>query len=262
MSQIFLPFMDGCEDEIFSKLKKEVDEVCHQIAEKYNVFDSKGRPKKSFILDVLARNFCPYCIIKELTQMRRDEDVDAIYKEGHNLTLNLLIEALRYGLNSSGVSAVVEGEVKGEYGRADIVVRACKQGILIELGNLAIIVEVKTGMSISLAQILKYAMERPQSIIVVWRVKLRQVFIIDMKSHSRLLLAFMFAIVSRGKAVLSYPFGRCCHNNENISEGTKEGGMENPQQYIDELFYSLPKTLPEIVEAVIGLIKARLSPEE
>ncbi|MEM0489510.1 MAG: hypothetical protein QW707_10005 [Candidatus Bathyarchaeia archaeon] len=111
MSQIFLPFMDGCEDEIFSKLKKEVDEVCHQIAEKYNVFDSKGRPKKSFILDVLARNFCPYCIIKELTQMRRDEDVDAIYREGHNLTLNLLIEALRYGLNSSGVSAVVEAEV-------------------------------------------------------------------------------------------------------------------------------------------------------
>ena len=254
-----LPFMNGCGSDAYSRLREEIDEVCRGIAEKYHVFDSRGRPKKSFILDVLARNFCPCCAVRELTQMRVDDEPDALYREGHSLAINLLIEALRYGLSGSNICAVVEGEVRGEYGRTDVIVRVARHGIVIELGDLVIIVEVKTGASISLAQILKYAIERPRSAIVVWRARLRQVFVVDMESYRPLLLAFMFAMASRGRTILNGSFSECCHNNENAGERARNGGMESPQQYIDELFSAMPSTLPKVIEAVTNLIKGKLS---
>ena len=261
MSQITLPFIQPSSDEneLFSLLKNEIDDVCLKIAEKYCLFDGKGRPKKSFVLDLLAKNFCPSCIIRELTQMRRDEGVDALYREGHSLAVGLLVEALRYWLGESGINARVEGEVSGEFGRPDIVVRVINQGILVELGDLTPIIELKTGLSVSLAQILKYAIERPRSIIVVWRIRMRQIITLDIRKHMRLLLAFMFSIISWGQAVLSCgESAKCSHNSSRETMG-RSNSIENPQEYLDGLFTALEEALPQVVGVVADIIRGEIA---
>jgi hypothetical protein len=240
-----------CGEESLGRLRSELDRVCEEIAEKFNLFDARGRPKKSFIVDALMRNICPACAFKALTQPREDDDVDALYREGHGLALNILVEMLRYELKRNGLNAVVEGESSGDYGRLDVIIRLISQGIMLEFKDAAIIIELKTGVSVSLIQLLKYGIENPDSIIAVWRIRMKQFFIIDMRKHRQILLAIMFAAINRGLAILSGTATECHHNNRNSQN--KASRVENPQQLLDELFTSITNDLPSIVDAILRL---------
>ena len=249
-ANMFFPGEMDNSDETLSWLRSELDRICEEIAKKFNLFDARGRPKKSFIVDTLMRNICPACAIKQLTQPCED-DVDMLYREGHGLALNIFVEILRYELKRNGLNALVEGEVAGDYGRLDVIIRLINQGIMLEFKDAAIIIELKTGISISLIQLLRYGMEYPNSIIVVWRIRMKQFFMIDMRRHGRILFAIMFAALNRGLAILNGAFTECHHNyrgNQN-----KASRMENPQQLIDELFSSLSSDLPSVLRMILRL---------
>jgi hypothetical protein len=250
-ADIFFPGEVDCSDETLSRLRSELDRVCEEIAKKFNLFDARGRPKKSFIVDTLMRNICPACAIKQLTQLHEEDNIDALYREGHGLALNIFVETLRYELKRNGLNAVVEGEVAGDYGRLDVIIRLVNQGIMLEFKDASIIIELKTGASISLIQLLRYGMEYPNSIIVVWRIRMKQFFMIDMRRHGRILFAIMFAALNRGLAILNGAFTECHHNNR--GNQNKASRMENPQQLVDELFSSLSSDLPSVLEMILRL---------
>ena len=229
----------------YRHLKAWLDDVCVRVATKFGLFDRNGRPRKAPVLDALLRHSCLGCIVKDLTQLRGGE-VDALYRENHRLAVNLLIERLRARLSAGGGSAV-EGEVSGEYGRVDVLIKPLSCGILIELGDFQIVVEVKTGRGLSYAQILRYLIERPHAVIVVWRVSMRQVLIIRGREHLGLTLACMDMAIRRGLALLNNEVRECSHKR---SRG--EYRLENPQETFEKFTASLVEGLPAVVDAVLN----------
>jgi len=242
------------DENLLDNLKAELDKICEEIAAQYNLVDRNGRAKKALIIDALVNNPCLSCALKELLHTSNDE-VDALYRENHSLALNILVEALRYRLSLEGLSAIVEGELPGEYGRVDVLIKIVRQGVLIRLRDLVIIVELKTGLSMSLTQLFRYALEYSHSLIVVWRVRVRQLFTLDMAKHGRILLAYIFTIVNRGRALLDGKFMECKHGGD---KGTRNSRIEDPQQVLDEFLEALADTLPEATAKIVQLIKEKM----
>ena len=238
-------FPAGCnaKDDLLSYLRSMLDEVCGKIAEKFAVYDRAGRPRKAFILDVLTRYTCPCCAVKALTQMRRPE-VDSIFKECHNLAVTLLIQALR---NMSKSCFAVDGEFSCEYGRLDVLVRRLNGGLLqVQAGGKELIVEIKTNMGVSMKQALRYLMEKPEATAIVWRVRKRQILVIDGKKHRALIAIYIAAALQQGLTVLNGDFTPCNHNL--MAEPFE---LKNPQSFLDDFLTCLTDGLPKIVDMVL-----------
>ena len=237
-------------NEIFEYLRGWLDEVCSSIAEKYGLYDSHGRPRKAFVLDTLLKYSCYGCINKVFTQPRKTDSIDKLFLQNHKLAVNLLVEQLRHHLKSAGFK--VEEEVRGEYGRVDVIVKPTSTGVIVEIGNtIEILIEVKTGASFTYAQLFRYLIERPNAVIVVWRVTQRQLFILNGRRLRGLLLMVMQAALNRGFAILNGEIEPCSHNPVNA----KPYRIENAQEIVDEFLSSLTKTLPTVVDAVLNVIR-------
>jgi len=178
-----------------------------------------------------------------------------LFVQNHKLAVNLLVEELRRSLKKAGLKSNVEEEVKGVYGRPDIVVRATATGIIIEVAKtLEILVEVKTGAGFTYAQIFRYFIERPSAVLVLWRVTRRQIVVIDGEKIRGLLLMVMEAALNRGTAILNGEYKECKHNpvrNEPYI-------IEDAQGLVDDFLSALAETIPSIVETVLGIIRSRL----
>jgi len=87
------------DDEIFEYLRGCLDEVCGEVPEKYGLYDSKGRPRRAFVLYTLIKYACRGCIVKVLTQLRRADSVDMLFVQNYRLAVNLLVEQLRSRLD-------------------------------------------------------------------------------------------------------------------------------------------------------------------
>jgi hypothetical protein len=242
--------------ESLSELKRELTKICEKIAKKYNLFDSEGRSRKSFIADVLMKNSCLRCSVKAFKQQcgSREDNVDALYREAHGLALHILLETLKNRLEQSGLKVVVEDEAQREYGRLDVIAKIGNKGILLQLQDLVIIIEIKVGFGVSLVQLLRYGIEYPNSVILVWRVRLRQFFTIDLVKHRRILLAMMLAAINRGEAILRGSYASCGHN----SKGIQSRRLENPQQLLDELLSFIAEDAPLVADAILSLAEKRV----
>ena len=239
----------------FQYLRWWLDQVCHRIAAKFNIYNSKGKPRKAFIIDTLMKYSCPGCIVKALTTHVSHEYVDDIFRENHRLAVNLLVERLRQRLTVNGSKsayAYVQGEVPGEYGRVDVLVKPISCGVLVKLKNVRVIVEVKTGKSFSYIQLFRYLIQNPNSVIVVWRVKMRQIFVLDGRKMCvrALLLALMETAINRGLYILNMKNEQCSHNPIN----SKKYEVENPQQLIDDFTDGLMQTLDHVVNVIDTII--------
>ena len=243
------------EQNFFEYLRQALDEVCIELAEKFSLLTARGKPRKAFILDTLMKFSCYGCIMKVLTHQREDGRADMLFVQNHKLAVNLLVEELRRSLEKAGLEPNVEEEVKGVYGRPDIVVRTTATGIIIEVAKkLEILVEVKTGASFTYAQIFRYFIERPSAVLVLWRVTRRQIIVIDGEKIRGLLLIVMEAALNRGTAILNGEFKECDHNpvrNEPYI-------IEDAQDLVDDFLSALAETIPSIVETVLGIIRNRL----
>jgi len=239
----------------FDYLRCAINDLCDEIAEKFDLYTSRGEPRRTFILDKLMKYSCYGCIMKVLTHQREDSRADMLFVQNHKLAVNLLVEELRRNLKKTGLEPNVEEEVKGVYGRPDIVVRTTATGIIIEVAKtLEILVEVKTGAGFTYAQIFRYFIERPNAVLVLWRVTRRQIIVIDGEKIRGLLLMVMETALNRGTAILNGEYKECKHNpvrNEPYI-------IEDAQGLVDDFLSALAETIPSVVETVLDIIRSHL----
>jgi hypothetical protein len=244
------PIAEGVESDLLSYLRSSLDEVCGKIAEKYGVYTTNGKARKAYVLDVLTRYTCPSCVVKALTQMRARPEVDAIFRENHDLAVGLLIQALR---NRSNGRLAVNGDVDCEFGRIDVLVKKLNGGLLrVQTGTKELIIEIKTNMSFSMKQALRYLIEKPDATAIIWRVRKRQILIIDGRKHRWLILAYIAAALQQGLAILNEDFTPCDHDFTNRSFEVRD-----PQGFLDDFLTALVDGLSKVVDTVLQLLEYR-----
>ena len=244
------------EQNFFEYLRQTLDDVCVKLAEKFNLFTAQGKPRKAFILDTLIKYSCHGCIVKVFTQQRKDDRADRLFLENHRLAVGLLVESLRRHLRED---FKVEEEVKGEYGRPDIIVKPTRTGVILKIANmLEIIIEVKTGEGFTYSQLFRYLVEKPDAILFVWRVAKHQIIRIDGKRCRNLLLLVMEAALERGLTILEDEYGECDHTPVRNSPYV----IEDAQAMVDDFLTAMVDTLPVIVESVLNAIRSYLTVTE
>ena len=243
------------DDNFFDYLRYALDDLCCELAEKFNLYTYRGEPRRAFILDTLLSYSCLGCIIKVFTRERKGDKADALYAQNHRLAVNLLVEELRSIFKNEGLNYRVEEEAKGVYGRSDIAIQATATGVLIEVAKtLEILVEVKTGASFTYAQIFRYLIERPNAILILWRVTQHQIIVVEGEKIKRLLARVMETALSRGTAILNGEIEKCKHNP--IRDGSYR--IKDPQSLVDVFLESLVETIPNVAAAVKEIIRAHL----
>jgi len=241
---------------LFDHYKLQIDKACSDLACKFDLYDSWGRPRNAFIIKTLMKYTCAGCIAKVFKQSCLRMDVDAIYKENHRLAVNILTERLQHHLRLNGFNIMVKDEVKGEYGRIDVLVRPISCGVLVKSRGTEIIMEVKTGKSLSYGQIFRYLLERPNAILIVWRVKMRQIITINRGIKMHLIPALAEMLIYRSARLLGEGKPSCRHNplDEKIYI------VRNPQETISDFLSALLETLPKITEMVLEHLESLREP--
>jgi len=89
-------------DADFENHRNLLDKVCSQVADRFTLYNSNGKPRKATIIDVIAKSSCLACIARKLSKEAAHNDVDALYMECHMLAVNVLVEELQF-LDSNGI---------------------------------------------------------------------------------------------------------------------------------------------------------------
>ncbi len=230
----------------FTKTLSQLDRTCSQIAAKYDLYNSSGEPRKATILEILSRTTCTSCIDRRLRENKRDH-IDKLYRECHQLACNLLIEELYHQLCRVGCSGLIRREKILKYGKADISIILVLQDARFHLIKKQVLVEVKTGFSLSLSQLFRCMFDNAQS-LVLWRVRSRQVLVLERIELEPLLELFMKMTIVRGKRLLARLDGPCSHESQlrNWSPSQQE-----LQGMLSDFLNAVTETLPIAVDAVL-----------
>lgn len=234
------------ESSDFENLRNLLDQVCSQVAQRFNLYSSNGKPRKATIIAVIAKSACLACIAKKLSAQPTGNRVDALYIEVHRLAVNVLVEELYNLLKGMGYNVMISTETQLEYGKADVTITITKYGINLKCNANELLVEVKTGNSISLSQLFRYLMDKRSNTIVVWRVRRRQILVFETESIKPLLMEFMRIVCLRGTRLLSSPQLTCQHTQRADYQPTQEALQKMFQDFAE----ALVETLPYILEAI------------
>ena len=223
-----------------------LDYVCSQIADRYDLF-SKGQPRKATIIEVLAKNPCIACVDKAL-RAKNFQRIDNMYSELHQLACSLLIEELYTQLVKIGHRVAITTEENLKYGKVDVFIIPCKYGLSLHSNHMEIAVEVKTGFSLSVPQLLRYLIDNNRRSLILWRIRNQQVLLFEAREIEELLMQFVKMIVSRGERLLEAPEFNCGH-----STGPKSWSPNSQQlqETFSDFSKGIIKTLPSVVEAVV-----------
>lgn len=233
----------------FEELENLFAEICSCIACSYNLCDSDGKARKAIIIDTIAKSTCLACIIKKLSGQIVANDVDRFYMECHTFAVNILVEELYDLLRGIGYKVMISTEAKREYGKADIIITITDYSINLKCGAKELLVEVKTGNSISLSQLFRYLLDRKSGAIVVWRVRKRQVLVFNAQKIKPLLMEFMRVICLRGIRLLSSPRPQPCqHGNQSNYQPTAKELERMFLDYSEAITETLPYALQTILE--------------
>lgn len=236
----------------FGALKKSLDQVCLQIARRFNLYNSKGKPCKATILSVMAESACLACISGRLSTQTSSNCVDALYTEVHRLAVNVLVEEIHNRLQGAGYNVTISTETPLEYGKADVTIEVANYGVNLKCKTKEILVEVKTGSSLSLCQLFRYLLEKRNSTIVVWRIRKRQILIFNAEDIELLLIEYMRMIYLRGARLLSSTHSVCQHIRQTNYSPTQEVLQKMFQDFAEALTETLPSIL-EILTKRLGI---------
>lgn len=139
----------------FEEIKVLLDKICSEIASRFNLYQSNGKPHKSTIIETLAKSTCLTCVTKWFSDHATNK-VDTIYKECHKLAVNVLVEELYHLLDQLGYKVMISTEKELEYGKADILIEVTSYGLNLKSKAKELLIEVKTGNSLSFIQIFRY----------------------------------------------------------------------------------------------------------
>ncbi|MEM3666780.1 MAG: hypothetical protein QW222_06845 [Candidatus Bathyarchaeia archaeon] len=237
----------------YDLLKAWLEDVCSRIAIKFGLVTNNGKPRMAFVLDTLLKYPCRGCIRKVLLNPNANGKVDAFFVQNHDLAVGLLVEGLRQNLEANGFKLKVEQETSSMYGKPDIIVKPTRTGVLVEVADLEIVIEVKTGVGFSYAQLIRYLVEKPNAIGIIWRILPNQILILDSQKHRLLLMLCLEAALKRGLDTLNGAVEECEHNP--IRDFKIE--IEDAQRLFDQYLTALTKSLPKIVGTVYEIIQSR-----
>lgn len=230
----------------FENLRNLLDHVCSQVAQRFNLYSSNGKPRKATIIAVIAESACLACIAKKLSAQHTSNQVDAMYTEVHRLAVNVLVEELYNFLKGRGYNVMISTETQLEYGKADVTITITRYGINLKCNANELLVEVKTGNSFSLCQLFRYLMDKRSNTIFAWRVRRRQILVFETETIKPLLMEFMRIVCLRGTRLLSSPQLTCQHTQRPDYQPTQEALQKMFQDFAE----ALVETLPYILEAI------------
>jgi hypothetical protein len=243
------------ENTSFEKLRTLLDQICSQIADRFSLYNSNGKPRKSTIVDVLANSTCIACIARKLSGQFTANDVDALYRECHRLAVNVLVEELYNLLNRMGYTVAVSSETKIEYGKADVIITITNYGINLRSNTNELMVEVKTGVSLSLSQLFRYLLDKRGNTIVVWRIRRRQILVFDIQDFEPLLVEFMKMCIMRGTRLLSSSEPLQCQHIQRLDWQPTQEELQNMFQ---DFAKAVTETLPHILKAILERLDIKM----
>ena len=225
-----------------------LDHVCNETAQRFNMYDSSGKVRNATIIDVIAKTLCIACITQKFSGQSVAGDVDSLYKECHKLAINVLVEELYYCLSQMGFKVLISTEAELEYGKADILITITNYGLNLKGNAKELLVEVKTGNSLSLSQLFRYLLDEKSDTIVVWRIRRRQVLVFNAQEIKPLLTEFMRIICLRANRLLSsQQIQPCQHKNQ----WNYKSSQEELEKAFKEFSAALVETLPVVLQTII-----------
>jgi len=243
----------------FEDLRNLLDQVCSQVAQRFSLYGSNGKPRKATILAVIAKSACIACIAKKLSTQARANHVDALYLECHRLAVNVLVEELYSLLRGMGCNVRISTETELEYGKADVTITITNYGVNLRCKANELLVEVKTGKSLSLSQLFRYLLQDSNSTIVVWRIRNRQILFFTAQEIRPLLIEFVKMIYLRAERLLSSPIPTTCQHTQHF-------GYRPSQEELQEMFQdfagALMETLPYVLETIAEKLAVQNSEEK
>jgi len=235
-------------DSDFESLRNLLDQVCLQVAQHFTLYNRNGKPRKASIIDAIANSTCIACIAKQLSAQTTAKDVDALYRECHTLAVSILVEELYNLLSGMGYKVMISTEAELEYGKADVIIAITRYGVNLKCNTNELMVEVKTGKSLSLSQLFRYLLSGKSNTIVVWRVRRRQVLTFNAEKIKPLLIEFMRIICLRGYRLLSSSPLTCQHSQQTDYQPTQEELQKMFQDFAEAFMVTLPHVLEIIIE--------------
>ena len=124
---------------------------------------------------------------------------DQIYREKHDLAESKLIERLKNALTTIG-TVVVSKELRKNLGTYDILISQNNPLKIIPKVGCQVIVEMKTGLSLSLTQLERYF--EPGSVLFVIRIATQQVIRLEASKYEKMLSASTLDLAEKLKRIL------------------------------------------------------------
>ena len=240
------------EDSHFEYLKSSLDHVCSEIAKRFSFYLPNGEPRTAAIIDILASSPRIEQIVRKLQQQHRP-NIDAVYLENHKLAVGILVERLRNFLAKRGFEILVLTGAESNHGTTDVLIVPTRYGVNLQHNGKKIVIEVKTGKSLSYSQLFRYFFDVSITSMILWRIKKRQVAVLRRKRLQLMLQAYMEMCILRGKRVLSFRTRE--HQNfampKNFTLSSKK--LENT---VNDFAEGLMETLPVVLDTVLGEIRS------
>jgi len=235
------------ENADLDSFRRSLDDVLGQVAGRFSLYNSRGNPRKATIIDTIAKTSCLACITRKLSEATARSVVDALYMECHMLAVNILVEELCNFLSAMGYNVIYSTEAELEYGRADVVVTVTRYGVNLKSRENELMVEVKTGRSLSLAQLFRYLLQDSDSRIVVWRIRNRQILVFKRSELEPLLIEFVKMICLRAKRLLASPAPTTCQHRKRFDYRPSQDEL---QEWFQDFVGALMETLPRVLETI------------
>jgi hypothetical protein len=244
--------------EDLQTMKDILDQICLQIARTFNLYASNGKLCKALIIDTIAESPCLACIVQKLSAGSRDTLIDDFYRECHKLAVNCLIEELHYAFAKIGYNVVISSETELDYGRADVIISVTKQGINLKCKSRDLLIEVKTGNSLSFSQLFRYLLDGRSDSVIVWRVRKSQVLVFNVQKFKPLLAGFIRMICLRAKRLLSSQQIQPC---QHAKQSNHQPSQEELEKAFKEFSEALVETLPAVLQTVLKQLEDKIPKE-
>jgi hypothetical protein len=111
-----------------------------------------------------------------------------------------------------------------------------------------LLIEVKTGNSLSLTQIFRYLIDSRSDTIIVWRIRRRQTLVFDVHEIKPLLTEFVRMLCLRGIRLLSAEHIQPCQHERERCHQPKQEELE---EMLKDFSKALNETLPSILQIII-----------
>ena len=253
------PLQDMTQSPSLDSLQNMLDQICSRIAEQFNLYNQNGKIRKGTIIEAIAGSTCITCANQRLSNQKATNKVDALYKECHTLAVSILVEELYRLLNTRGYKVMISAEAELEYGKADILITVTNYGLNLKGKTKELLIEVKTGNSVSLTQIFRYLLDSRSDTIIVWRIRKRQVLVFDAQKIKPLLTEFIRMICLRADRLLSSQQTQSCHH---AKESNYQASQDELERMFEEFSSALIETLPTILQTTLEQLEIVISSEQ